>query len=77
MKLCEQCEVFVFEHDTQCPECGSRVLCQVEAPAPPRMPSTLGKVLKWLFIGLALVIAAGVLAVTVILNSLGPMPSMG
>lgn len=77
MKICDQCETFVFERDSQCPECGGRVLRQAEALAPPSGSSTLGKVLKWLFIGLAGVIAAGVLAVVVILNSLGPMPSMG
>lgn len=75
MKICDQCEVPVPEYGTQCPHCGGMLMRAPEVPAAP--PLLLFKVLKWLFIGLAVLATLGAGTVLLILNSLGPMPSFG
>lgn len=76
MQICDQCEAPVPAYGTQCPHCGGQLMRGPDLPAAAGQP-LLFKVLKWLFIGLAVMAALGAGAVLLILNSLGPMPSFG
>lgn len=76
MKICDQCEAPVPEYDLHCPRCGGMLMRGPQAPAARSRP-LLFKVLKWLFIGLAIALVLGGVALLLILNSLGPMPSFG
>ncbi|MBD0685983.1 hypothetical protein CGA22_15775 [Pseudomonas sp. PSB18] len=77
MKNCDQCRSLILDDNAACPRCAEEMRLTVETLAPRSKPPVLPKVLKWLFIGVVVVVLVGAAAITWILNSLGPMPSFG
>ncbi|WP_285961807.1 hypothetical protein [Pseudomonas tohonis] len=77
MKVCDHCGFLVFEMHRPCVRCAEDARLALEAQVPKPRPSVLPKVLKWLFIGIAVLSLAAAGGIAWILHSLGPMPSFG
>ncbi|WP_236234397.1 hypothetical protein [Pseudomonas tohonis] len=77
MKVCDHCGFLVFEVHRPCTRCAEDARRALQARGPEPRPSVLPKVLKWLFIGIAVLGLAAAGGIAWVLHSLGPMPSFG
>ncbi|MFS2159881.1 hypothetical protein ACCD10_21385 [Pseudomonas sp. Pseusp122] len=63
--------------DASCAQGAEQVAPLRELNVPMHTPPMFSKIVKWVFIGLAVAVSAAVATVAWILHSLGPMPSFG
>lgn len=77
VKYLDPASLALFDDGAPCPGSAEGIALLREVSVVKHQQPTFSKVVKWLFISLALAVSAAAATVAWILHSLGPMPSFG